>query len=365
MYTMISPKTRGFSGQQFSKYTIWFFLLFLPLFLLGCDENYDDDYKNLALDIRKPSNFPDPEYNYSLNPPTNAGFELGKKIFYDGRLASDGVVSCGFCHMQADAFTHHGHSLSHGVNDAVGIRNAPALQNLAYQSVFMWDGASGHLDLQPIIPLLSELEMNGSLPLIIEMMQDDAEYRKLFRKAFPNSPINSENMLKAIAQFMVMLSSSNSKFDKYRRNEQPNLLNDEELAGYAIFKQKCANCHATDVFTDNSFRNNGLAVNAQLNDEGRYRITLLAQDKFKFKVPSLRNVEVTAPYMHDGRFYTLGAVLDHYNSGVLASPTLDPILSQGGIIGIPLNDNEKSAIIAFLKTLTDEEFLSNPKFSEY
>ncbi len=330
----------------------------------GCS-NDDDEYQNVPLSFQVPSNFPELTYDLSNNPLTQKGFELGKKLFYDGRLSSDGIVSCGFCHIQADAFTHHGHSFSHGVGDNIGTRNTPPIQNLAFQTAFMWDGATTHLDLQPIIPLTSPIEMNGSFSQIIAMMKADPVYVKLFKQAFSDGQINSENMLKALGQFMVMAVSSNSRFDKFRRNEPGGVLSEDELEGYAIFNQKCASCHATDLFTDNSFRNNGLSINPQINDVGHYRVTELLQDKYKFKVPSLRNIEKTAPYMHDGRFYTLEAVLNHYSNGVQNNLNLDSSLNTNGTLGIPLTNDQKAKIIAFLKTLTDQQFLTDPKFAEY
>lgn len=334
-------------------------------FLLSCSNDDEQEYQNIPIDFQVPSNFPPLAYDVSNNPLTEKGFELGKKLFYDGRLASDGLVSCGFCHIQEDAFTHHGHTVSHGVNNNVGNRNTPPIQNLAFQTAFMWDGATTHLDLQPIIPFTSPLEMNGNFSDAIIMMKGDATYRKLFKQAFTDGEINSENMLKALGQFMVMVTSSNSKFDKYRRNEPGGTLSTNELEGYEIFNDKCASCHATDIFTDNSYRNNGLPVNPAVNDIGRYRVTELEQDVYKFKVPSLRNIEKTAPYMHDGRFFTLEAVLNHYSSGVVNSSTLDASLNNSGALGIPLSASEKSKLIAFLKTLTDNEFLTNPKYAEY
>jgi cytochrome c peroxidase len=339
-------------------------LLILPLFW-SCSNDSDDAYQNIPLEFKVPSNFPPLAYNLTNNPLTQKGFELGKKLFYDGRLASDGVVSCGFCHLQEDAFTHHGHTFSHGVDDLVGTRNTPSIQNMGYQTSFMWDGAVDHLDLQSILPFTNPVEMNGDFSSAIAMMKGDAAYQKLFKLAFADGQINSENMLKALGQFMLMITSSNSRFDKYRRNEAGGTLSQPELEGYAIFNQKCASCHATDLFTDNSFRNNGLAVNPALNDVGRYRVTELDADLHKFKVPSLRNVEKTAPYMHDGRLYTLEAVLDHYSSEVVNSATLDPILKANNTLGIPLNSSEKTKIIAFLKTLTDNQYLTDTRFSEY
>lgn len=343
---------------------IYFLCLIIPLFL-SCSNDIDDDYIDVPLAFTVPSNFPPLAYNIALNPPTEKGFELGKKLFYDGRLSSDGLVSCGFCHIQENAFTHHGHVFSHGVGDNIGTRNTPPIQNLGYQTTFMFDGAASHLDLQPIIPFTSSIEMNGNFTDAIAMMKSDATYQKLFASAFKDGQINSENMLKALSQFMLMVTSSNSRFDKYRRQESGGNLTTEELTGYDIFKTKCSSCHATDLMTDNSFRNNGLVINPKLNDVGRYRVTQLATDYYKFKVPSLRNVEKTAPYMHDGRFGALDAVLEHYASGVVNSETLDPILNQNGKLGIALTSQEKKQVIAFLKTLTDNQYLTDKRFSEF
>lgn len=341
-----------------------FLILIASVFLIGCSPDNGVEYQNLPINYQVPSNFPPLVYDMTNNPLTEKGFELGKKIFYDGRLASDGVVSCGFCHIQEDAFTHHGHTFSHGVGDGVGTRNTPPIQNMAYQTQFFWDGAANHIELLSMNPIGSEIEMNGNIIDIIKMMKNDAEYKKLYSQAFPNKEINSEYLLKALGQFMAMLTSSNSKFDKYRRKESGGTLTSEENSGYQVFNQKCASCHATDIFTDNSFRNNGLAIDPRTNDMGRFRVTEQENDKYKFKVPSLRNIEKTAPYMHDGRFFTLEGVLDHYTNGVSNTQNLDPVLNNKGTLGIPLSRTEKSQLIAFLKTLTDNEFLTNPKFAE-
>lgn len=340
-----------------------FILLFLLPFLWSCSN--DDNYVDVPIEFKVPSNFPPLAYDLQNNPITEKGFELGRKLFYDGRLSSDGTISCGFCHEQQSAFTHHGHSVSQGVNGQTGTRNSPSIQNLGFQTNYMYDGATQHLNLQPIIPITSEIEMNGNFSQIVSMMNNDAQYKRLFGLAFPGKPINTENMLKAMGQFLVMVTSSNSRFDKFRRNETGGTLTQEEQDGYAIFNEKCAGCHATDLFTDNSFRNNGLAVNTVVNDVGRYRVTLLEADKYKFKVPSLRNVEKTKPYMHDGRFLTLEAVLDHYSSGIVNSTTLDSSLNNSGTFGIPLTALEKIKIIAFLKTLTDNQYLTDTRFSEF
>ena len=340
---------------------IYTMALLLPL-LFSC-EGSDDAYHDVPLTVVQPSNFPPLAYDVSLNPPTQNGFELGRKLFYDGRLSSDGLVSCAFCHLQENAFTHHGHTVSHGVNNRVGTRNAPAIQNMAYQTSYMWDGVTTHLDLQPLIPLTSAVEMNGDLNAIVLMMKADAKYRTLFGQAFPGEGITTENMLKALSQFMVMMVSGNSKFDRYRRGEGGTTLTADEQEGYTLFNQKCATCHATDLMTDNSFRNNGLSVNPLVNDVGRYKVTEVAADYYKFRVPSLRNVALTAPYMHDGRFGSLQSVLNHYSSGITYSATLDPLLNNSGVLGIPLTTHEKEVIITFLNTLTDEDFITNPSFS--
>ncbi|MFP9118951.1 cytochrome-c peroxidase [Flavobacterium sp. RNTU_13] len=337
----------------------------LPL-LVSCGGSTDSDYENLELVVKKPSNFPAMTYDFTNNPVTQKGFELGRKLFYDGRLSSDGLVSCAFCHIQENAFTHHGHTVSHGVDNRVGTRNAPAVQNMAFLSSYMWDGVTTHLDLQPLIPLTSDVEMHGDLNAILAMMKADAQYQRLFAQAYPQSGVSVENMLKSLSQFMIMMVSDDSRFDKYRRGEAGGTLTAEELQGYALFNQKCATCHATDLQTDGSFRNNGLPVNPQVNDVGRYKITELAADYYKFRVPSLRNVALTAPYMHDGRFGTLQSVLNYYATGVSDSPTLDPLLRHAdGTRGIALTEDEKTAIIAFLNTLTDETFITDKSFSEF
>lgn len=321
--------------------------------------------QNPQLEFTVPSNFPDLDYDVSLNPPTEKGFELGKKLFYDGRLASDGVVSCGFCHIQDFAFTHHTHIVSHGVDGALGTRNAQPLHNLAFMKEFTWDGAAIHLDLQPIIPITAEVEMNESFASIIQKLKDNPEYVQLFGLAFENKEINAENILKALSQFMIMMVSANSKYDKVERNEG-SIFTDEEAAGFELFKTKCASCHAGTLFTDQSYRNNGLSIDPQYNDIGRKRVTGIETDIYKFKVPTLRNIELTFPYMHDGRLKTLNDVLDHYSDGMVDSETIDPQFKEAEVIvGIPMTDQEKESIIAFLKTLTDDDFVNDNRFSEF
>jgi len=188
-------------------------------------------------------------------------------------------------------------------------------------------------------------------------------YRSLFKKAFSVDTISSKELLKALAQFMGAMISANSKYDRYIRKEGGQLSADEK-AGMQLFQQKCSSCHATDLFTDGSYRNNGI-TNDFTDDKGREEITLNPLDRGKFKVPSLRNIEFTAPYMHDGSFETLEQVLEHYNSGVKDSPTLDTLLKpKNGKLGIALTKDEQQKIILFLKTLSDHEFLNDNRFAE-
>lgn len=340
---------------------IAFFLILLSVF--SC-QNDDSNYTeiNQPLDFIVPANFPEPAQDINRNFPTQKGFELGRKLFYDGRLSRDGTVSCSFCHEQSSAFTHHGHDFSHGIDDQAGIRNAPAVQNMAFQSEYFYDGASNSIEMLSIVPIHNPVEMDETLETIVSKLRQDPVYVKLFAQTFENKEVSSGNMLKALGQFMTMMVSANSRYDKFVRNEPGGTLSSQELQGRALFQSNCATCHKTDLFTDNSFRNNGLQPNPNLNDLGRETVTGFAQDRYKFKVPSLRNVALTAPYMHDGRFGSLQSVLNFYSSGVQNTPNLDPQLQQHPTLGIPLNQTEKEAIIAFLKTLTDEEFIQNPLF---
>lgn len=342
----------------------------LSLFLCSCSESDTETgyvaYSATPLQVTIPENFPDLQYDLDNNRVTQEGFELGKKLFYDGRLSSNNAIPCAFCHEQAFAFTHHGHTLSHGVNGGIGFRNAQPIQNMAFQQEYMWDGAAAHLDLQPIIPITSELEMGETLSNVIAKLKNDSYYQNAFARAFEDREINSENMLKALSQFMIMMVSSNSKYDKYVRNEGNVELSVLELDGLNSFEAKCASCHATDLFTDHTYRNTGLPVNPMLNDKGRFNVLEDPDDLYKFRVPSLRNVEKTFPYMHDGRFSTLEAVLNFYDSGMVDNGNVDmSLLRSDGTYGIPLSEYEKESIIAFLKTLTDYEFLQDERFSEF
>jgi cytochrome c peroxidase len=310
----------------------------------------------------KPPHFPEPVYRFENNPITTDGFELGRALFYDGALSRDGSISCGECHQQSAGFTHHGHDLSHGIDDQLSRRNSLPVMNLAWHPAFFWDGGVHDLDLFSIAPIENPVEMDEQLGNVLNKIRNNPKYPPLFAKAFGSPEVTTDRFLKAISQFMLMCISADSRYDRHLQGKE--LLNSEELKGLALFEQKCAGCHSGVLFTDFSYRNNGL--NNQFNpDKGRAEITLNPDDDFKFKVPSLRNVAITAPYMHDGRFYTLDEVLTHYQIGVHDLPTLDTQLRHAQGLGIRMTDEEKRYIILFLHTLTDEQFIRNPLLSEF
>ena len=307
--------------------------------------------------FKKPKGFPKPLYDLEKNPITAEGFTLGRKLFYDPILSKDSSISCGSCHQQFAAFTQVDHAFSHGFNGLTGKRNAPALQNLVWKDAFMLDGGVNHLDLQPISPITNPIEMNESLANVLKKLQRNKEYVLLFKQVYKDSIISSDKLLKSLSQFLALLISADSRYDRYKQGKDT--LSKSEKKGLKLFRANCANCHKEPLFTDNSYRNNGLAIHPHLKDSGRFVITRLKADALKFKVPSLRNIAVTYPYMHDGRFYSLKQVLNHYTKITGLDNTVDPLLQKG----IHLNEQEKADMIAFLKTLTDKTFLKDRRFA--
>ncbi len=303
-----------------------------------------------------PQGWPQPVYDFSTNPLTTEGFILGRKLFYDTRLSRNNTISCGSCHQQFAAFSHLDHAVSHGIDGLLGTRNAPGLYNLNWHPSFMWDGGVNHLEVQPLAPIDNPVEMDEDINNVVVKLQNDADYRRLFREAFGTETITTPLILKAMAQFQGMLVSANSKYDRYLRGETS--LSTSELNGLNLFQQKCNSCHTAPLFTNFQYMNNGL--DSVFADAGRARITLSAADSGTFKVPSLRNVGLTRQYMHDGRFITLEQVLDHYSSGVVNSSTI----SAGVVGGIPMTTQEKQDIIAFLKTLSDYSFINDRRFAD-
>ncbi len=323
----------------------------------SCKKN-DAVQQSNSLTFTVPPGFPEPKYNFGNNPLTKDGFELGRKLFYDGRLSKDGNFPCSSCHQQFAAFVTFDHDFSHGFNNQFTTRNAPGLFNLAWHTAFQWDGGVNNLEVQPLAPITAPNEMAEDINNVINKLKADNIYPGMFKSAFGTDEITSQKMLKALTQFMLMLVSADSKYDKVKKGQAVFTL--AEQKGYTIFQAKCASCHAEPLFTDLSYRNNGLTLHPDLKDYGRMRITNDNADSIKFKVPSLRNVELTFSYMHDGRFYTIDQVLNHYSTGIVQSSTLDPSLKNG----IPLNIEERSNIKAFLKTLTDSTFINDKRFAQ-
>ncbi|MEP7318392.1 MAG: cytochrome c peroxidase [Panacibacter sp.] len=304
-----------------------------------------------------PKGWPQPVYDFKQNPLTQEGFDLGKKLFYDGRLSKDGNFPCAGCHQQFAAFATFDHNLSHGFNNSFTKRNAPGLSNLAWQKEFMWDGGINHLDLQPLAPISDTNEMAENITNVLNKLKKDTAYKRMFKAAFGDADITTQRMTKALSQFVVMMVSANSKYDRVMRGEDS--FNLPQRLGYEIFKRKCVSCHTEPLFTDLSYRNMGLATDDYLADIGRMKISNDAADSLKFKVPSLRNAAVTAPYGHDGRFVSLLRVMNFYNSGVVNSATTDSLVRKG----IPLSNYEIGQLTAFIYTLTDSSFLKDPRFA--
>lgn len=316
-----------------------------------------------SIRFRVPDNFPAPVYQFTNNTITDAGFILGRALFYDTLLSKDRSISCGNCHQAFAAFANLDHAVSHGVDYCFGTRNAPPLFNLAWQKEFMWDGGVKHIEVSPLNAITSTCEMANSLDTITERLRNSTLYPQLFKNAFGTAEINSQKMLRALAQFTAMLISSSSKYDKHIRKEPGGFFTREEEEGYVLFKQHCSNCHTEPLFSDFSYRNNGLDEFSE--DPGRDTITNNEADRGKFRVPSLRNIELTPPYMHDGRIINLEQVLEHYTSGIKKNNSLDSIfIHSDGSTGFRLKPIEQQKIIVFLKTLTDSSFVNNVLFLE-
>jgi len=305
-----------------------------------------------------PDGFPAPFYRFADNPLTKEGIELGRQLFYDGRLSLDGNYPCSSCHQQIAAFGTYQHDLSHGYNGSHTLRNAPVLFNLAWQDKFHWDGEFSTLFDEAAQPINGHIEMAETFNGVIDKLQEDASYRQQFRKIFRSSFISPELVLKALAQFTGSMTSANSRYDRYKKGTAAFTLQEEH--GYQLFLAHCNSCHREPLFTDYSLRNTGLPVDNFLKDYGRLRITHDPADSMKFKVPTLRNVNISSNYMHDGRFNTLAQCLNHYRTGVQQSSTLDPLLTNG----IPLTDTEANNLAIFLRTLTDSAFLEDNRYSK-
>ena len=219
----------------------------------------------------------------------------------------------------------------------------------------MWDGASNHLDMQALAPISHPSEMGSNINEVINKLNESKAYKELFLNAFQDSTISTSKILKALSQFQLTLVSSNTKYDKVKMGKET--FTEQEKNGYQLYKNNCASCHSEPLFSNYNFENNGLPIDPSLKDLGRFVIKQNENDKGKFKVPSLRNLSFTYPYMHDGRFMTLQEVINHYTSGIEHSTTLSSQLNES----IELSSNEKVDLISFLLTLNDKDFAFNKK----
>lgn len=339
----------------------WVYTIFSCLIVVTCSALFISFSQKTSapviLPFKVPPGWPQPVYDFKQNPVTEEGFQLGRKLFYDGRLSRDGNFSCASCHQQFAAFATYDHNLSHGFNNSFTRRNSPGLFNLAWQKEFMWDGGIAHLDLQPLAPITDTLEMAENLDTVLNKLRADTAYKRMFKDAFGSETINTQRLTRALSQFLLRMVSANSKYDRVMRGEDS--FNLPERLGYEIFQKKCQSCHTPPLFTNYSYRNTGLTVDKFLNDYGRVKITRNPEDSLKFKVPSLRNVQLTFPYGHDGRFYSLQDVLDHYRKNVANGPTIDSLVRNN----LPLSNYETGQLKAFMYALTDSVFINDIRFA--
>jgi len=319
-----------------------------------------ETYDPTPFDLVIPDGFPVMEIPGD-NPMTKEGVALGRKLFYDPILSADNTLSCADCHNPEYSFTDDGNRFSEGIDGIKGERNSMAVINVGWMDRLFWDGRAAGVETQALEPVPNPIEMHLEWTEAAEKLKDHADYPRLFFKAFGTYEIDSVLITKAIAQFERTLISSNSKWDRYLRGEAE--LTPAEAMGYEVFfteKGDCFHCHATILYTDNLPHNNGL--DSLQVDPGYEAITGNPADHGKFKTPTLRNAVFTAPYMHDGRFGTLEEVIDFYSENVKWSPTIDPLMKKVNQGGVRLSEQEKASLLAFLKTLTDTSFLSNPDF---
>ncbi|WP_276481067.1 cytochrome-c peroxidase [Paraflavitalea pollutisoli] len=314
------------------------------------------------------------------NPMTEEGVQLGRRLFYETRLSANNRVSCATCHQQAKAFTD-GLRFSQGVDDTPTPRNAMSLANLLWVRNFFWDGRAKGLEAQASFPLTDPHEMGQSLAVSAQKLQADGRYASLFAQAFGTPQITGQRIVQALAQFERTLISANSKYDQYLRGEyQPTT---SELNGLQLFFSNpnaeknirgasCGHCHGGPKTFIELFHNNGLDTVPA--DKGREVITGQSIDRGRFRVATLRNIALTAPYMHDGRFANLEDVVDHYNEHIQPSETLSTFLqgNQGGMgsamsgrgdLQLGLTTAERKDLLAFLHLLTDSSFIQDKRFS--
>ncbi len=303
-----------------------------------------------------------PIVSFPDNVISRAGIELGRFLFYDKRLSENNTISCATCHNQAMAFTDNNKALSEGTLGLLGNRNSMPTFNLMWFDSLFWDSRAARLKKLAIMPIENILEMNTTPEAVVEKLKMDPAYKLRFKNAFGDEDITVDRLAKGLEQFLMSMVSDNSRFDKSKRGELK--LTSEEQRGFEVASQKgCFKCHSTSLFTDNLSHNTG--IDLYFKDKGLGGFNKKYSDEGKFKTPSLRNVALTAPYMHDGRFKTLEEVINFYDHEVipnLASRNISPFIEPQ--TRNRLTPSDLSALKAFLNSLTDYEFVSNPKFSD-
>lgn len=342
-------------------------LLLISIFIVSiasCKKDEErEPYTPTPLKITRPPGFPEMVIPAN-NPTTVEGVALGRKLFYETLLSANNTMSCGSCHNQSLAFSDNGTRFSTGIDGVQGTRNAQAIINLGWNRSYFWDGRAATLEVQALEPIENPIEMHNTWANAISKLKSAKTYKDDFFKAFGTEEFTKEHAAKALAQFMRTMISYNSRLDKRLRSEIN--LTPSELSGLSIFiseKGDCFHCHNIDagrLLTDNQFHNNGL--DSIFTDLGLAEVTGNPSDIGKFLTPTLRNIALTAPYMHDGRFQTLEEVVEHYNTGGQPSATVDPLMKHVGT-GLSLTNQEKMDLVAFLRTFTDETFITNPDFS--
>lgn len=349
-------------------------ILLLWLGLEACQKDTptpNPDPTNPAYELSY-QNLPEPSIPAD-NPLTVEGVKLGKLLFYEKMLSGDGSQSCADCHRQANAFTDTA-QFSIGIAGLPGKRQAMAIFNMLWNSNgFFWDGRAALLRHQALLPIQDPLEMNETLANVVSKLSQSTLYPAQFEKAFGSAEINETRISLALEQFMNSIVSSSSKYDDFLQGKQ-SLTPSEERGRKLFFAEynpffpeesgaDCAHCHSGVNFENNLYMNNGVDSFYAGMDIGRQSVTNNPNDRGRFKVTSLRNIELTPPYMHDGRFQTLEQVIDHYNTGLHDSPTLDPALKNTLGTGLMLDAQDKADLIAFLKTLTDTKLITNPAYA--
>ena len=350
-------------------------VLLIGLVVLSACKKDQTTFQPSPYFLEIPDHFPDMIIPAD-NPMTQEGVDLGRWLFYEKRLSGNDSMSCASCHLPQHGFSDP-NKYSTGIDGIAGNRNSMALINMGWDNFYFWDGRASTLEKQILEPVINPIELHQSWPDAIYKLNLDIEYRNRFFKAFGEPGIDSVKAAKAIAQFIRTMISASSKYDvmyKYENglplnNQEQALLQQvdvEEWAGYDLFKSlngaDCFHCHNGPLMRVKKYSNNGL--DAAFTDPGRGGITQNPEDYGKFKVPTLRNIALTAPYMHDGRFQTLDQVIEHYSSGVHISPTIDPLIEYANQGGVQLSAQEKYLLKKFLLTLTDNSFASNPKFKD-